>query len=75
MDKTAKEEIFLALLLMHGGDPEPDLSFSTPVFNVWDSQVIATIGAWGFNEDDSIDLSCDYCNWLTGRGLMYTTGG
>lgn len=64
------EALFLCLLLMHGGDPEPDLEHPTDVFNVWVREILVTLREWGL----AADRYFDFLLWLQAHGLAYTYG-
>lgn len=65
------ENLFMAVLLVCGPDPEPDIGTPTDTYSDWWDGVSVTFGKFGFNEKDSIQKTQDYFDWLGERGMAW----
>ncbi len=61
------ETLYLRLLLMHGGDPEPQERAATDIYHYWQWEVAATLKVLG----EPAQVHRGYVRWLQERGLAY----
>ena len=61
----SNEELFLRLLLIHGGDPEPDDPNPSEVYSEWWREVESTLSELGIEKEERRD----YISWLKAKGL------
>ncbi len=84
MDRTVKadnETLFLGLLLLYGGDPEPHLKHGTDIYRAWykkvSDEIVKRSGDCGCGSGDcGCGYGCDkgmmeYIYWLKDRGLAW----
>ncbi len=79
MKNGSDETLFLRLLLMHGGDPEPLNPTATDIYNAWCNACRATLVELGFSantrgcsyDGPGYDKLLEYETWLIERGLGY----
>lgn len=64
MTKTDNELLFVRVLLIHGGDPEPDNSDPTTIYSQWHAGVRNTLKELDYKSD-----MAEYINWLRSKGL------
>lgn len=68
MTTEKNELLFMRLLLVYGGDPEPDTGKGSDLYTIWRNKIHAVL-------DGSEAGVAEYVNWLTAQGLHFNVGG
>ena len=74
MNNKDEDLLFMRLLLMHGGDPEPYLSHATPAYVQWRNAVQDTLVELNYAETTKgFPTRDEFEVWLGKRGLAYVS--
>ena len=68
MNSEGNETLYMRMLLMHGGDPEPDNPNPSDVYSDWHYAVLNTFEELNADENKGRQMH-NYVNWLKAQGL------
>ena len=70
-DEWVNEDFFMVLLLVAGGDPEPDTPKGSDEFEEWIEETQRTIRSFGVAEELKRGVWDAYWEWLQTKGLAW----